>query len=76
MEVFLMKYLWNYIREKEWSDQTKYMVTVLIYSLISALLGFVVWLVLRNWVLNSWEWMFCFMGYPAVAAWIGVFLAS
>lgn len=67
--------LWKYIKEKEWSDETKYLISVLIYGLISALVGFVVWLMLRKWGLDSWEWMFCFMGYPAVAAWIVVFLA-
>lgn len=67
--------LWKYIKEKEWSEETKYLISVLIYGLISALVGFVVWLVLRKWVLDSWEWMFCFIGYPAVAAWIVVFLA-
>lgn len=71
-----MKYLWTYIDEKNWRAETKFQVTLFILGILFALIGLVVWLVIRTWILSTWDWMICFIGYPIVLSWFFVFLYS
>ncbi len=59
-----MKGLWRYIDEKDWKSMSKYKIAYLILAIISSILGFALWSVLRIWILSSRQWMICFIGYP------------
>ncbi len=71
-----MKNFWTHIEEKNWNAGKKYRVALLSLGTLYALAGFAVWLIIRIWALSSWNWMFCFIGYPVVISWIVVFLYS
>ncbi len=61
-----MNRLWNFIDHKNWPVRTKYTAACVILGTLSAFAGFALWSIVRIWVLNSWDWMFCFIGYPVV----------
>lgn len=71
-----MKYLWTYIDRKNWHASAKYKAAMLILGAICALAGFALWMVLSTRALNSPDWMLCFTGYSAAAAWIAVLAYS
>lgn len=61
-----MKKLWNYIDKKNIKATTKYKFAFFIIVLLSGLLGYILWLIFRNFGLSSGAWMFCFIGYPVL----------
>ncbi len=69
-----MKILWEYIDRKDWNLDTKYRFIFFIFAIIAGLIGFVAWLIVRNWALSSLEWMFCFIGYPVIISFPIVFI--
>ncbi len=68
-----MKKLWIYIDKTDLNADAKYRLACAILASASALLGLLIWLVLRNWVLSDTQWMFCFIGYPAIISTLVVF---
>lgn len=71
-----MQHLWTYLQQKPWRATTKYRLALFLFSVLSGLLGLACWLLIRLFALDSWDWMACFIGYPVVASWVGVFLKS
>ncbi len=63
-----MKRLWNYVDQKHWSQKTKFKFAFLVLGTISAIAGFLAWLIIRFWALSTWDWMVCFIGYPVCIA--------
>jgi len=68
--------IWTYIEKQKWQAETKYRIALLIFGTLYALIGFSVWLIIRNWTLSTWDWMICFVGYPVIISLIVVFLYS
>ncbi len=62
----LMEILWKYLDEKNLTAMGKYRRACLITGALSGILGFALWLLLRNWLLSGPDWMVCFIGYPIV----------
>ena len=75
-EAYKMNHLWTYIDHKNWHEETKYRIALLLLGILFALIGFAIWLVIRIWILSSWDWMLCFIGYPIVISWLVVFFYS
>lgn len=71
-----MKNLWSYIDSKNWSRESKYKAAFFILGFLSALFGFIVWLVVRNWALQTLDWMICFIGYPVFLSWLVIVFYS
>jgi len=71
-----MKYLWTYIDSKNWTEENKYKVVLLISTVVFALIGLAVWLIIRHWALSTLDWMICFAGYPAAFSWFVVIFYS
>lgn len=61
-----MSRMWNWIDSKNLSDGAKANLFLFISSLISGAVGFIVWLIVSKYALNSWEWAACFVGYPGI----------
>ena len=64
----VMKKLWNMTERMSLTADRKLLMFRLICEAISASAGVLVWLILRIWILDSWQWLLCFAGYPAVIA--------
>ena len=71
-----MNHLWTYINHKNWHEETKYRIALLLLGILFALIGFGIWLVISIWILSSWDWMLCFIGYPIIISWFVVFFYS
>ncbi len=71
-----MKLLWSWIDKKNMPVYAKYRLALLTAGVLSALLGFVLWLVIRSWTLSTADWMVCFIGYPVIISWLVVFFYS
>jgi len=69
-----MKKLWDYIDRQEWHIDKKYAVAFLIPAVLFGAAGLVIWLIVRNFALSGWDWMLCFIGYPAIVSMILVFI--
>ncbi len=71
-----MKALWLFIDKKTWKRDTKYKAALLIFGVLAALAGFLVWLAVRNTALDTGEWLICLIGYPVLISWVVVFIFS
>jgi len=71
-----MNALWTYIDSKDWSGSKKSAAVLAILGTISALAGYVIWLLVRPWAFSTTDWMFCFIGYPVYCSVIIAFLYS
>ncbi len=71
-----MNILWTYINQKNWTAITKYKAVSLILGALYSLVGLILWLVVRMWILSTLDWMICFMGYGMVIGWLSVFFYS
>lgn len=71
-----MKKIWSYLDNKTWHAETKFKIMLFIASIVFALLGCALWLVVRFWILSEREWLLCFIGYPIILAWMVVFFYS
>jgi amino acid transporter len=61
-----MNALWSYIDKKNWKAEKKYKAVLKIAGIAGALAGLCIWALVRNWAFTSLDWMFCFIGYPAI----------
>ncbi|MCR5784296.1 MAG: hypothetical protein K6G40_01460 [Eubacterium sp.] len=71
-----MKKLWKYIDNKKWQAHAKYKYATFILCTLSALAGFILWLILKIPGFSSPKWLFCYIGYPIVIAFIAAFIYS
>ncbi len=71
-----MKTLWNYIDGKNHKAVTKFHLVYLIIGPLAMLMGLALWAAVRTQGLSGADWMLCFMGYPAAAAWFTLLLYS
>ena len=71
-----MKSLWNYIDQKNWTEGSKYRITLIILSILFSTAGLLTWLVIRIWALQTFDWMLCFVGYPILIAILVLFFYS
>lgn len=69
-----MKYLWNNIQARDWDVSMKNSVFVASACVISAVIGFVLWCVIRLWALDSIDWLMCFILYPILIAILWTFI--
>ncbi len=63
-----MKHLWNWIDRKNWTEKSKYIISILICAAVSAAAGLGIWSIVRLRALDHWSWMAVFTGYPAFIA--------
>ncbi len=63
-----MKNLWSYIEDKNWNEDTKYAVILLIISALAAAAGLALWLLVGIWVFSAPNLAVCFVGYPVLIA--------
>lgn len=59
-----------------WTSQRKFNLLLFLTGILFSLCGVLIWLFVRRWALDSWDWMVCFMGYPFIIAWFTVFLLT
>ena len=71
-----MRYLWNYIEDKNWKAGTKYRAFLWVLGFIFGVIGLILWSFVQLWTLKAMEWMICFVGYPVILSWFVVFLYS
>jgi len=69
-----MKKLWNYIDRKNLTIDEKFKIACAIIGFISGFIGFIIWLLVRFWALDTIMWLFCFIGYPVVISFIFTFI--
>ncbi len=61
-----MKKLWNVINELKLMKTMKSRLYIASLVLINITIGGAIWLIIGRFFLPGIEWLFCFMGYPAV----------
>lgn len=61
-----MKRLWNVINEMNIKKKIKNKLYIGVLIAINIVMGGVAWLLFGRLVLPEIEWLFCFMGYPAI----------
>ncbi len=71
-----MRHIWNYFDQKNWCAINKYRACAAVAVILYGILGFVVWSLIRHLALDHWTWMLIFIGWPAFAAFLGVFFYS
>lgn len=70
-----MSRLWNWVDSKKLSKETKKKLFLVLNCLIYSALGFVVWLIVSKFALNSLGWALCFIGYAGFfVGYIGGFI--
>ncbi|MDO4501129.1 MAG: hypothetical protein Q4B60_07655 [Erysipelotrichaceae bacterium] len=63
-----MKMVWNFINEQELSVKKKTKYFLIINTVLNALIGLAIWLLIGRLFLKGLAWALCFVGYPAVFA--------
>ena len=71
-----MKKLWNRVDGLNLKAGKKLRLFRLTLEFSSALLGLLIWLLIQNRILNTWDWLICFIGYPVMITWIASMLYS
>lgn len=71
-----MKHIWTYIDTRNWKAASKYRAVMMIFGTLSAALGFALWLMIRSFMLSTWDWMLCFIGYPIIFSGLAIFFYS
>lgn len=61
-----MSMLWKTLNERNFPKETKSGLFLTLLFFANAAIGGLIWLLLGRSVLPEGEWLFCFMGYPAV----------
>lgn len=70
-----MSRLWNWINSREFSDEGKVRVFLFLTCAVSGVIGYAVWLILKDINFNSFESALCFVGYPAlIVGYLGGFI--
>lgn len=70
-----MSRLWRLIDNKKYSEERKIRIFLFINCLKYGVLGFLIWLVVKMFALNTWEWALCFICYPGfLIGYIGSFI--
>lgn len=59
-----MNTLWKVIGKQDLSKRGKMRWFLVLNCIKYSLLGFFVWLVVRNFAFDTIDWAFCFIGYP------------
>ncbi len=68
--------IWNLIDNKQIKTENKYRLAFLVFTVISAILGALVWLIIGQRILPGIDNALCFIGLPAVLSWLFVFIYS
>ena len=61
-----MELIWTFVNKTELKDASKRRLFLFLTTAVFALLGFLVWLVVRQHAFGNWAWSICFAGYPGV----------
>ena len=69
-----MKYLWERIERKNWSESAKYKCLLCLLSAVFGASGLLAWLAVRSWICGTIGGMLCFIGCPMVVSWFVAFL--
>ena len=64
-----MKFLWNWLDQRNWRASAKYRMALLVLSVLFGLGGALVWAIVQLWTLKTVDWLICFVGYPVVISW-------
>lgn len=59
-----MSRLWKWVDNKNFSYDAKVKLFLAINCLKYCFLGFVLWMVVSHFVLSTYDWALCFIGYP------------
>ena len=62
--------LWRCIDRINIKAESKLRLFSLALEIPAGMSGILIWLVIRIWCLRTLDWLVCFIGYPAVTAWI------
>ncbi len=68
--------IWNQIDNKQIKTENKYRLAFFIFSVISAVFGALVWLIIGQRILPGLDNAACFIGLPAVVSWLFVYIYS
>ncbi|MCR5580693.1 MAG: hypothetical protein K6F66_03810 [Pseudobutyrivibrio sp.] len=69
-----MRGFWNYVDRKNWLARTKYVVAIIVICTLFAAVGLGLWFIIKDYALSTIDWMICFICYPIVISYIGVFI--
>lgn len=73
----IMARLWNWIDGKNFTNDNKIRIFLLLNCLKYSLYGFAVWLLISRVAFTTYDWAICFVGYPAFfGGYVGGFLFS
>lgn len=61
-----MKLIWNAVNKLNLYEKEKNYLFLLGSFILYGLIGFIIWTLIQFFVLSELEWMFCFIGYPAI----------
>lgn len=58
-----MSILWKWVDKKEISNNAKSRLFLILNSLMCSVIGFLIWIIVSRFALNTWDWAICFIGY-------------
>ena len=65
----MLNFLWNHIEQLNLRAENKLRLFRIALEIPAGVIGLLLWLVIRNWCLKTWDWMICFTGYPIMTTW-------
>ena len=74
--LYMFKRMYLKIDRLPWTSQSKFNLSFFLTGILFSLCSVMIWLIIRRWALDSWDWMLCFMGYPFIIAWFTVLLLT
>lgn len=70
----MIKKLFSQIDRLPVTARKKLRLFFLLTGILFSLCGFFLWLIIRRWTFDSWDWLICFLGYPFIIAWFVVYI--
>lgn len=65
----MIQKIWMYFNRKNWQAYNKFRLFRISLEIIFGIAGLLIWLVVQNRTLKTWDWMLCFIGGPIVISW-------
>lgn len=63
-----MARLWKWVDSKDFTDEGKIRLFLFLNCLNYCAIGFLAWLIVSRFALDTWGWVFGFVGYPGFYA--------
>lgn len=68
--------IWNRIDNKQIKTENKYRLAFLVFSVISAIFGALIWFIIGERIFSGLDNAMCFVGLPVVLSWLFVYIYS